>query len=301
MNFIETIAARLWPGESSRRRWAALSAKTVVFAVLCLMAALILLPLLYMFSVAFKNEMDIFEYPVRLIPKVITWDNFKRLFFDDAGNFNFNSFPVYTINSFKLTLIIMVVQIFTSTTAAYAFAKLKWKGRDLLFLIYVASIMIPAQVLIIHQFIIVRNLGLYNTHLAVILLGAFTAFGTFLIKQYFMTIPDSLLEAARIDGAGEFLIYWRIMLPLAKPAIAAQVIFSFRYFWNDFFVPMIYLTDPHLKTIPLGMTDFVTESFVFYGAQMAACVLSVLPVLVIFLFAQKYFMEGVVARGGVKG
>ncbi len=301
MNFIETIAARLWPGEHSRRSWAALSAKTVVFAVLCLMAALILLPLLYMFSVAFKNEMDIFEYPVRLIPKLITWDNFKRLFFDDAGNFNFNSFPVYTINSFKLTLIIMVVQIFTSTTAAYAFAKLKWKGRDLLFLIYVASIMIPAQVLIIPQFIIVRNLGLYNTHLAVILLGAFTAFGTFLIKQYFMTIPDSLLEAARIDGAGEFLIYWRIMLPLAKPAIAAQVIFSFRYFWNDFFVPMIYLTDPHLKTIPLGMTDFVTESFVFYGAQMAACVLSVLPVLVIFLFAQKYFMEGVVARGGVKG
>lgn len=275
--------------------------RSILFITLCLVSFGILLPLFYMFSLAFKNEMDIFEYPVRLISKQITFDNFKRLFFDESGQFNFNSFPIYIVNSFKLTFIIMFIQIFTSTTAAYAFAKLKWKGRELLFLIYIASIMIPVQVLIIPQFIFVRNLGLYNTHLAVILLGSFTAFGTFLVKQYFMTIPDSLLEAARIDGAGEFYIYFKIMLPLSKPAIAAQMIFSFRYFWNDFFVPMIYLTDAHLKTIPLGMTDFVTESFVYYGAQMAACVLSVVPVLLIFLFAQKYFMEGFVARGGVKG
>jgi multiple sugar transport system permease protein len=272
-----------------------------VFILSCGVSLGVLLPLFYMFSVAFKQEMDIFEYPVRLIPKVITLENFRRLFFDESGKFVFNSFPIYTLNSLKLTFIIMVVQIFTSTTAAYAFAKLKWKGRELLFLIYVASIMIPVQVLIIPQFMLVRNLGLYNTHMAIILVGSFTAFGTFLIKQYFMTIPDSFLEAARIDGANEFYIYSRIMLPLAKPAIAAQIIFSFRYFWNDFFVPMIYLTDTNLKTIPLGMSDFVTESFVYYGAQMAACVLSVLPVLLIFLGAQKYFVEGVVAGGGIKG
>jgi len=275
--------------------------KSILFLSLCLVAFCILLPLLYMFSLAFKDEMAIFEYPVRLITKEMTLDNFKKLFLNDSGQFDLNSFPIYILNSFKLTFIIMFIQIFTSTTAAYAFAKLKWKGRELLFMIYIASIMIPVQVLIIPQFIFVRNLGLYNTHLAIILLGSFTAFGTFLVKQYFMTIPDSLLEAARIDGANEFYIYYKIMLPLSKPAIAAQMIFSFRYFWNDFFVPMIYLTDAHLKTIPLGMMDFVTESFVYYGAQMAACVLSVLPVLCIFLFAQKYFMAGFVAQGGVKG
>lgn len=281
--------------------WSKIIGKIASFIICCFAALSILLPLLYMFSAAFKPEMDIFEFPVRLIPKTITWGNFQRLFLDESGKFNFNSFPIYTLNSFKLTFIIIFVQIITSTTAAYAFAKLKWKGRDLLFLIYVASIMIPVQCIIIPQFILVRNFGLYNTHLSIILVGSFTAFGTFLIKQFFMTIPDSYLEAARIDGANEFYIYSRIMLPLSKPVIAAQIIFSFRYFWNDFFVPMIYLTDPNLKTIPIGMTDFVTESFVYHGAQMAACVLSVVPVLIIFIIAQKYFVEGIVARGGVKG
>lgn len=277
-----------------------LLSKISIGLILVLVSLLIFLPLLIMISAAFKNEIEIFDYPIHIIPKQATLANFTRLFFDTAGKLNLNSFPIYIFNSVKITSIIMVIQLFTSTTAAYAFSKLKWKGRDVLFLIYVSSIMIPAQIVIIPQFIMVRTLGLYNTHLALILLGSFTAFGTFLVKQYFMTISDSLLEAARIDGANEFYIYYKIMLPLSKPILAVQVIFSFRYFWNDFFVPMIYLSDASLKTIPLGMADFVTEYFTYYGPQMAACMISIMPVVIIFLFTQKYFVEGI-ASGSLKG
>ncbi len=264
---------------------------TAVYLVLGITALIILLPLLLMVSSAFKTESEIFSYPVKLIPDHFIWDNFKQLI---------KSFPIYTYNSFKVTIIITLVQILTATTGAYAFAKLRWKGRDLIFLLYISSIMIPQQVMIIPQFLIVRNLGLYDTHLALILLGSFTAFGTFLVKQYFMTIPDSLIEAARIDGANEFVIFARIMLPLAKPVIATQVIFSFRFFWNDFFTPMIYITKESLKTIPLGMSDFITQYTVYYGPQMAGCLISVIPVIVVFLAAQKYFVQGI-AAGGVKG
>ena len=284
----------------SRNYWLSFLGKSAIYLILVLTALLILLPLLVMLSAAFKNELEIFDYPISFIPKYIIYDNFRKLFLDESGRLNLNSFPIYIFNSLKVTTIIMIFQLFTSSTAAYAFAKLKWKGRDLLFLLYVSSIMIPVQVPIIPQFIIIRNLGLYNTHLALILLGLFTGFGTFLFKQYFLTIPDSLLEAARIDGASEFYIYFRIMLPLAKPAIAVQMIFSFRYFWNDFFVPMIFITEKSLKTLPLGMADFVREYFTYYGPQMAACVISIVPVMLIFLFAQKYFVQGITV-GSMKG
>jgi multiple sugar transport system permease protein len=254
-------------------------------------AFLILLPLVVMASTAFKPDGQIYDFPMRIIPKTPTLENFAQL-----GD----RFPMYIWNSVKLTAVIVAVQLVTSTTGAYAFSKLRWKGRDLLFMCYVVSIMIPLQAIIIPQFIIVRNLGLYDKHLALVLTGAFTAFGTFLIKQFFMTIPDSYVEAAHIDGADEFTIFFRIMLPLSKPVIATQVIFSFRFFWNDFFAPLIYLTSQHLKTLPLGMADFATETYTYVGPQMAASFISIIPVMVIFLAGQKYFVEGV-AASGVKG
>jgi multiple sugar transport system permease protein len=211
-----------------------------------------------------------------------------------------NRFPLYTWNSVKLTVIIVTVQLITAATGAFAFSKLHWKGRDLIFIFYVVSIMIPIQSIIIPQFLIIRNLGLYNTHFALILTGAFTAFGTFLIKQYFMTVPDSYIEAAHIDGANDFIIFFRIMLPLAKPVFATQIIFTFRYFWNDFFSPLIYITSQNFKTLPLGMSDFATEFYVYKGPQMAASFISVIPVMIVFFLFQKYFVEGV-AASGLKG
>jgi multiple sugar transport system permease protein len=252
------------------------------------MSFLIFAPLVVMLSSAFKIDSQIYDFPMRVIPKTPTLENFSQLA---------NRFPLYAWNSIKLTFIIVIVQLLTATTGAYAFSKLQWKGRDLVFMFYVASIMIPIHSIIIPQFLIVRNLGLYNTHMALILTGAFTAFGTFLIKQYFMTIPDSYTEAAHIDGANDFIIFFKIMLPLAKPVFATQVILAFRYFWNDFFSPLIYITSQHLKTLPLGMSDFTNEFYTYKGPQMAASLISIIPVMIIFLAAQKYFVQGVAATG----
>jgi len=271
-----------------KNNYASLIIKNII---LIIMSLIIFLPLVIMLSSAFKPDSQLYEFPMRIIPRTPTIENFSQLA---------NRFPLYTWNSIKLTCIIVLVQLITATTGAYAFSKLRWKGRDIVFMLYVVSIMIPVQSIIIPQFLIIKNLGLYNTHAALILTGAFTAFGTFLIKQYFMTIPNSYSEAAYIDGANDFIIFFRIILPLAKPAIATQIIFAFRYFWNDFFAPLIYITSQHLKTLPLGMSDFATEFYVYKGPQMAASFISVIPVMLIFFAAQKYFVEGV-AAAGVKG
>jgi multiple sugar transport system permease protein len=255
------------------------------------MSLIIFAPLVVMLSSAFKVDSELYDFPMRIFPKTPTIENFSQLM---------DRFPLYAWNSIKLTVIIVLVQLVTATTGAYAFSKLHWKGRDIVFMLYVVSIMIPVQSIIIPQFLVIRNMGLYNTHMALILTGAFTAFGTFLIKQYFMTIPDSYVEAAHIDGANDFVIFFRIVTPLAKPVFATQIIFAFRYFWNDFFAPLIYITSPHLKTLPLGMGDFATEFYVYKGPQMAASFISIIPVMIIFLAAQKYFVEGVAATG-VKG
>jgi multiple sugar transport system permease protein len=269
----------------------ALAYRAMRLLVLMIVGAAILAPLAVLASTAFKGDGEIYDFPMRLVPKSPTLDNFARLA---------DRFPLYILNSAKLTTILVLVQLLTSTTGAYAFSKLKWRGRDSVFAIYVMSIMIPIQAVIIPQFLIVKNLGLYDSHWALVLTGSFTAFGTFLVKQYFMTVPDSFIEAARIDGASELRIFLGIMVPLAKPAIATQVIFSFRYFWNDFFSPLIYLTAQGLKTLPLGMADFATENYVYLGPQMAASLISIIPVMIIFLAAQRYFVEGVAATG-VKG
>lgn len=265
--------------------------RVLAYLVLLGVAALVLGPLVVILSSSFKNEQEIFAFPMTLLPLEPILDNYQAL----KANF-----PLYILNSIKLTAIIVLFQLVTATTGAYAFSKLHWRGRDLLFMLYVASVMIPIQAIIIPQFIIVKNLGLYNSHLGVVAVSIFTAFGTFLVKQFFMTVPDSFIEAARIDGAGEFKIFLRIMIPLSKPVLATLVIFSFRYFWNDFFTPLIYLSKPELKTLPLGMADFSTQYNVFLGPQMAASFLSIIPVLVIFVAAQKYFVQGTMA-GGVKG
>ena len=265
--------------------------KAVMYLLLLIGALGVLGPLVIVASSAFKLEGEIFAYPMTLIPREPVLSNFIQLE---------THFPLYIWNSAKVTTSIVVLQFVTATTGAYAFSKLTWKFRDTLFILYIASIMIPIQSIIIPQFIVVRILGLYNTHAAVILVSAFTAFGVFLCRQFFLTIPDSLLEAARIDGASEYRIFAQVVLPLSTPVVVTVIIFSFRYFWNDFFTPLIYLTSQSLKTLPLGMADFVDQYNIAYGPQMAAALISIIPVLVIFLIGQRYFVQGVVATG-IKG
>jgi multiple sugar transport system permease protein len=263
----------------------------LTYCILALTCLVVLFPLVVIISSAFKTEKEIFSYPMTIVPANAVIKNFTALL---------KRFPLYILNSLKVTLLITAVQVATATTAGYAFSKLKWKGRDFLFLLYISSIMIPFQVYIIPQFIIIRLLGLYDTHLALILVSSFTAFGTFLTRQFFLTIPDSYIEAAKISGVNHFQIFTSIVLPLSKPVIATLVILSFRYWWNDLFTPLIYLTSPALKTLPLGLADFVSEYDVYYGPQMAASLIAIIPVIGIYIFAQKYIVSGTVASG-IKG
>ncbi|NLL25719.1 MAG: carbohydrate ABC transporter permease [Sphaerochaeta sp.] len=265
--------------------------KILRYVVLAIVTFITLFPLVIVLSSSFKNESELFDFPFKFIPAKPITDNFTRLK---------ENFPLYIWNSVKLTFVIVIVQLFTAATGAYVFTKLHWKGRDFIFGLYIASMMIPMQAVMIPQFLIIRSINLYDTHMSLVLLGAFTAFGTFLIKQFFMSIPDTYCEAARIDGAKEWTIFSTLMLPMSKAVLVTQIIFSFRYFWNDFFTPLIYITTPQLKTLPLGMTDFVREQYVYWGPQMAAALISIVPVLVIFLFGQKYFVQGV-ASSGIKG
>lgn len=263
----------------------------ISYLILILAGLMIMYPLLIILSSSFKTEKELFTYPPSLIPESFNLNNFAALL---------ENFPTYILNSFKLTIIIVILQVIIATTSGYAFAKLQWKAREAIFLLYISSIMIPAQVYIIPQFIIIRTIGLYDTHLGLILVCSFTALGTFLVKQFFSTIPDSYIEAAKINGAGHFYIFIKIMLPLSQPVIATLIVLSFRYWWNDLFNPLIYLTSQHLKTLPLGLADFVSEYDVYYGPQMAASLIAIIPVVLIFIFAQKYIIQGFVTSG-IKG
>lgn len=188
----------------------------------------------------------------------------------------------------------------TSSFAAYAFAKLDFKHKNGLFLAYIATIAMPWQVYMVPQFIMMRGMGLNDRLLAMICLQAFSAFGVFLIKQFYEGIPDSLCEAARIDGMSEYKIYSSIMLPLSKPALSTLVIFTFVNTWNDYLGPLIYLKSESKKTIQLGLKMFIGQYAAEYGLIMAGSIITLLPVLVVFLALQKYFVEGVAATG-IKG
>lgn len=265
----------------------------LIYGSLVLLSLIILLPFFWMISSSLKTSQDVFSVPMKWLPETIVWKNFKDIW---------TKIPLLLFfkNSFKLAIIITLLQIATSSFAAYPFAKMKFAGRDIIFLCYVATIAVPWQVYMVPQFILVRKLGLADTHLALILMQAFTAFGVFLIRQSYLGVPQELSEAARIDGLSEFGIYRRIMLPLSKPALATLTIFSFVNVWNDYMGPMIYLNSNELKTIQLGLRMFITQYSADYNLIMAAALISLIPVGVLFLSMQRFFIEGV-ATSGLKG
>jgi len=192
------------------------------------------------------------------------------------------------------------MQLITSSFAAYAFSKLRFAGRNILFLAYIATIAIPWQVYMVPQFIMFRTMDLVNTHMAMIILQSFSAFGVFLMKQFYDTIPDELIEAARIDGMTEQKIWMRIMLPLAKPALATLTIFTFVFVWNDFLGPRLYLTTQSLWNIQIGMRMFIGQYASEFGLIMAIATVSLIPILIVFLALQRFFVQGI-ATSGLKG
>ncbi|MDY4856297.1 MAG: carbohydrate ABC transporter permease, partial [Candidatus Ventricola sp.] len=207
---------------------------------------------------------------------------------------------VYFKNTAVVAIVVTFMQILTSSFAAYAFAKMQFRGRDLLFMCYIGTIAVPWQVYMVPQFIMMRSIGLYDTIWALVVLQSFTAFGVFLMRQFYLGIPNDLSEAARIDGLSEYGIWARIILPLAKPAIATLCIFTFVNTWNDYMGPMIYLTTDLNKTIQVGLRRFIQAYSADYNLIMAASLCSLIPVAVVFLFLQRYFIEGI-ATTGMKG
>lgn len=268
--------------------------KTVaIYALAIVITAVMLMPFAWMLSASLKLSRDVFVFPIEWIPSEPQWQNYVDIW---------TKIPLalFIYNTSKLTIIVTLLQLLTSSFAAYAFAKLDFPYKNTLFLGYIATIAMPWQIYMVPQFLLMREFGLNNTHLALICLQAFTAFGVFLMRQFYMSIPTELCEAARIDGMNEYQIWAKIMLPLSKPALSTLTIFTFVTTWNDFLGPMIYLTKTELKTIQIGLRMFISQYSAEYGLIMAASVVALIPVLVVFLSLQRFFVEGV-ASSGLKG
>lgn len=267
--------------------------KIIMYLILILLTSFTLMPLLWMLSASIKTDSEVFSMVFHWIPETPQWQNYMKIW---------NKIPLatFTFNSVKLTVIITLIQVATSSFAAYGFSKCKFRGRDVLFLLYVATIAIPWQVYMLPQYSMMNKLHLVDSHLGYVLMQSFTAFGVFLMRQFFMSLPNELLEAGRIDGLSEYGNYFRIALPLAKPSIATLTIFSFVTIWNDYMGPMIYFNSTENKTIQLGIKMFIAQYSAEYGLVMAASVLSLVPVLIIFLAGQKFFVQGI-ASSGIKG
>ena len=268
--------------------------KVIVYVILILIALIMVIPFLWMLSASVKSDREVFQMnPFVWIPENPKWSNYVNIWTKIP-------FARFVGNTVFLTIIVTLLQLLTSSFAAYSFAKLHFRHKNGLFLSYIATIAMPWQVYMVPQFIMMRKMGLNDKLLAIICLQAFSAFGVFMMKQFYEVIPDDLCEAARIDGMSEYRIYASIMLPLSKPALSTLTIFTFVATWNDYLGPLIYLKTQEKKTIQLGLKMFISQYSSDYGLIMAGSVLSLIPVLIVFLILQKYFVEGV-ASTGLKG
>lgn len=268
------------------------------FILTCLMFAvsmLFLLPFFWMLVTSFKVEKDVFAYPIQWIPR--EWNaitNYKEVWVGDYP------FWRYYLNSIKVGVTTTIISSLVSALAAYGFSKINFKGSNYVFLIVLATYMVPSQAILIPQFILYRQIGLFDSHFGLILLGSFSVLGTFMLRQFFMGVHQEFIESAKMDGANHFRIFWSIGLPLVKPAVATYAILRFIWTWNDYQNPLIFVRSEKLFTIPLAMQKFTSMSGEFYSLIMAAAVSAILPLLIVFIIGQKSVIEGI-ALGGVKG
>lgn len=286
-----TATGSFW---ASRRRRAAVH-QVLVYLMLAAGGILVLLPFIWMVSTSLKDLGQVFLFPPVWIPNPVRWDNYiKAATIVPFGRFYLNTVIITGVSIAGIML--------SSSLAAYAFGRLRWPGRNIMFVVVLATMMLPTQVTLIPQFIIFRWLKWIDTFLPLIvpaILGS--AFQIFLLRQFFMSIPLEMDEAARIDGCGILGIYWRIILPLSKPALATGAIFAFRYRWDQFLEPLIFLNSPNNYTLSLGLRLFqTTGDTTSWHYLMAASCMAMLPVLLVFFLGQRYFVQGVVVTG-VKG
>lgn len=259
-----------------------------MYFVLTLLAISTLVPFMWMFLTGFKlNRLAMFQY----FPKPWVLDNYKAVFENTSLGKSY-------LNSLKVAVSATFLQLITSSMAAFSFTKLKYRGRNLFYLLYIATMMVPGQVILLPQFELINKMHLYDTHLALILLASFGPFGVFLVSQSFRSMPNELLDAARIDGAGAFKSYFYIGLPMVRPALAALTILGFIGGMNDFMNPLIFLGSKEKYTLTLAMRSYATERSDNISVQMAVTSLALIPMIILYVIAQEQIMEGVAFNGG---
>jgi multiple sugar transport system permease protein len=267
--------------------------QAILYGLLIGGALLALLPMVWMVSASLMPTGASNAYPPRLLPEEITFEHYRALF----TRLNLGR---YLINSTVIAVTVTVISLLINSMAGYAFAKLRFRGRDRVFRLLSMGLVIPVQVSMLPLFLLLREMGLINTYWGVIIPGMASIFGIFLIRQYALAVPDDLIDAARIDGAGEFRIYWSIILPVIRPILATLAIWTFLSTWNDFMWPLIVLSDDRLFTLPVALANLMGERAQDTELMMAGSVLTVLPVMLVFIFLQRYYIEGI-TTGSVKG
>ncbi len=269
--------------------------RPIVVQVLLVVAGLsFLMPFLWMLSTSLKVDTQIFVYPPVWIPNPFAWDNYPRAL-------TYIAYIKYLTNTLEISVLAMIGAVASSSLVAYSLARLRWPGRDLLFLLTLSTMMLPFAVTLIPLFIVFRTLGWVNTFLPLIVPHYFgSAFFIFLLRQFFLTIPNDLSDAGRIDGASEFGIFWRIVLPLTKPALATVALLQFLASYRDFLGPLIYLTDESTYTLSIGLTMYSSMHTTEWGLLMAASMMMTTPIIVLFFFTQRTFVQGITLTG-IKG
>jgi len=265
----------------------------VVTLIVGALGFLFLFPFLWMLSTSFKYEIDVMEFPVRLIPSRWNLQNYVTVFTK-------SDFPGYYMNSIRVTFFTIVGELCITTMAAYAFARLNFRGKKFLFTLYLSTMMIPGQVLLLPKYIYFSQLHITNSHLALIMPGLFSVFGVLLMRQVFMQIPFEYTEAAYMDGASHPMIFLRLILPLAKPGLMTALLLAFTWSWNDYINPLVFLSNDKLFTLTVGLQRFQEDASTNYALIMAGATVSLIPLIVLFLFTQKYFIDSF-ASAGVKG
>lgn len=276
-----------------KKKSSAVLRRVLLYIVLILIAVIMVVPFLWMLSTSLKTQYDAVKIPPVWITDPPQWENYVKLF-TEQPMFQF------MLNTIKIVFFVVLGQLFFSSLAAYSFARISFKGRNVVFFFYIATLMVPGQVTMIPTYLMFAKAGLTDNHLALILPAFFSAFGVFLLRQFFMSLPRELEEAAEIDGCNPFMTYWRIMLPLVVPAMLTLGVFTLMNTWNDYMGPLIYLSSPEKYTMTLGIAYFKGVYTTQWNLVMAGSIVSVVPILIAYLCAQKYFIEGI-AFSGVKG
>lgn len=278
-----------------RRRQSRKLLRTVlIYSVLVLVSLGVLAPLLLTVSGSFKTNADILKWPPSIIPNPWVWDNYARVW---------NSSPLFVrwlLNSVFISGTTVVVNLFTVSLAGYAFARMRFPGKNVIFLALLGTLMIPIQLTLVPNYILMNRLGWLNTYLALFVPWSVSVFGVFLTTQFMKALPVELEEAAFIDGASRWQLYWRVVLPLSKPVLAALAIFRFKDTWNDFLIPLIYMNTPDMFPLTVGLNYFRNEYYTLWNLVLTGAMFNIIPMAIIFLIFQKYFVKGI-ATSGLKG